>query len=228
LARVEAVLDIDHGQFYIQDDVSQSAHAVWDGGALERHVGAVQGLVAVGAPQSRGLTRVILDVADREPGVPDNADHVVEISVSLAGPIVWLSECLGRERIVGVSVQPGWHRCRISAFDLAIQEEEFDGGLWQCQLWPAPEQEPTVLTCWGPWRPRTQDEVPNPFGLRVMVGAEAWDARLQMTPVGKRGGSGGLYRFLFRDADGAYWEYGGDHGTDLIELPASEVQYFVD
>jgi hypothetical protein len=216
-------LTVDYGQFHLDDSTNPMASAeVWTGTALEYHLGAVSGFVAFGAAKQSGETEVEIVIEPHEPqSLIEEADHIAEVSVVFSARTLRLSECLEQEGVGSVQLpQTGTWRCRMSA--LHLDRCETDADRYMVQLWLADGAPPQVLRWYEPWKPRTDLE--NPHGLRVITGAAAWDERLKMTPAGMRQDSPNESpRFLFQDATGAYWEYGGEHGTDLIEIPPSEV-----
>jgi hypothetical protein len=222
--RLDLTLMAEAHQFYLEDDgAGGDSGEVWNGSALENHFSAVPGLVAIGTG-TQNRVPVAIEVWDGEPALDLEAhDHVGETSLELGSGTLLVSECQGDPRLAELTVAPGWYRVRIAFDRLDTSDEEDYKDSYRCQLWPAAQTQDRVLKWFGPWSPGAAPD--NPYGLRVMTGARAWDERLKMRPVGKREAEGEPIAFLFQDDEGAYWEYGwhGKTGTDLIEVPASEV-----
>ena len=211
-------------QFYLEDsNAGGDSGEVWTGTALTNHFGATPGLVVVGTG-SQAVVPVLIEIWDSEP--PDDShqhDHVGETSLEIRSGTLVVSECQGDPRFAEIALGPGWYRIRIAADNLETADtNEYRDG-YRCQVWRAPQAPDRVLRWFEPWSPGPPPV--NPYGLRVMTGAKAWDERLKMRGMGQRKLTNGLSAHLFRDADGAYWEYGwhGKHFTDLIEIPPSEV-----
>lgn len=211
-------------QFYLEDEgAGGDSGEVWTGTTLVNHFGCVPGLVVVGTG-TQDRVHVSVEVWDAEPPSDEaDFDHVGETSLEIRSGSLVLSECQGNPRLAAVRVEAGWYRVRISCSGLETADENDYRDAYRCQLWPAPRAADRVRRWFEPWSPGAPPV--NPHGLRVMTGARAWDERLKMKPTGQRPLSGGKTAYLFRDAQGAYWEYGwhGKDATDLIEIPASEV-----
>lgn len=214
----------EHRQFYLEDDGAEGdSGEVWTGSALENHLGAVPGLVAIGTG-TQDTVPILIEVWDAEPDLDvDGHDHVAETSLEVRSGTLLLAECMGNDRFAELTVNPGWYRIRVS-FDRLDTSDDLDHqDSYRCQLWPAPKAPDRVLKWFEGWAP--DDATANPYGLRVMTGARAWDERLKMSMIGIRDIDPHRKAFLYRDTEGAYWEYGfhGKTAIDLLEIPASEI-----
>jgi hypothetical protein len=220
---VDVEVYASHHQFYVVDERSEHASGdVWDGHGLERHLGAADGIVAVGTIGYTFLP-VALELWEEEPPLDLDAwDHVVEASLDVASGRVGLHGVEGPAELVPLEVDPGTYRLRSSAVGLAGANELDGGDRYRVQLWPALAAPPEVRKWWAPWRPGAPE--PSAEGGRVViVGAEAHDRRVQMEWLASRG-----HGHLFRDAEGTLWEHStlqDASGTpQLEELDADEAE----
>lgn len=217
----------EHHQFYLEDDgAGGDSGEVWTGSALENHFGAVPGLVAI-STGTQDTVPIALELWDGEPELDlEIHDHVGDTSLEVRSGTLLLSECMGDQRFAELAVKPGWYRVRVSCDHLDRSDMPDHEDRYRCQLWPAPQSPDRVHKWFEGWAPGPPPD--NPFGLRVLTGARAWDERLKMRPVGMRAIDAHHNAHLFQDDSGAYWEYGwhGKTGTDLIEVPASEVHRY--
>jgi hypothetical protein len=221
--RVALTLMAEAHQFYLEDSGAEGdAAEVWNGTTAENWFGAVPGLVVVGTG-TQGVVAVQVELWDGEPELDnDQHDHLGETSLQIRSGTLLVTECQGDPRLVEINVDPRWYRIRIACDGLDTSDTEDNNDSYRCQVWPAPSAPDRVITWYEPWSPGPAPE--NPFGLRVMTGARAIDEHLKMRPIGRRSLSAHLNAFLSQDGEGAYWEYAahGKHGTDLIEVPATE------
>jgi hypothetical protein len=147
---------------------------------------------------------VVLELWDDEPPLDvDVWDHVVEASLDVSSGRLGLHDIGGAgEDDDTIEVAPGTYRVRASAAGLH-EATELDGGdRYRIQLWPSEMGEPVVVRWWGPWDPSTAVARPTAAGARVLVGAEAHDARVRMSWLASHG-----TEHLFRDDQGALWEH---------------------
>jgi hypothetical protein len=227
IARVEVTPMAEAHQFYLEDSGARGdSGEVWTGTALANHFGSIAGLVVVGTG-TQDRVPALIEVWDDEPTI-DVAphDHVGEASLEIHSGILVVSECQGDPRLAEIAVTPGWYRVRITCDGLDTADEDGHKDSYRCQLWLSPQAADRVVQWFEPWAPGPPPQ--NPYGLRVMSGATAWDERLKMRGAGVRSLPDGRNAFLYQDSAGGYWEYGwhGKTGTDLIEVPASEVRQY--
>jgi hypothetical protein len=199
---VDAEVYASHSQFYVADPTAEArTDLVWDGAALERRLGAVDGLVAVGTVGYCFLP-VRIELWDAEP--PHDLgdwDHLVEASLDVGSGRIVLAGAEGEADLDPIEVERGTYRLRSSATGLDGADEMDGGDRYRVQLWPAPAAEPTVLKWWPPWDPAGVAPRPTASG-RLLVGAEAEDHRRGMSWLASRGSA-----HLFRDDDGLLWEH---------------------
>ena len=223
LRRLEGNVWASYSQFYVVDGErgAGSVGDVWDGRALERHLGVLDGLVAV-ATVGTTATPVVLEAWAAEPPLDDGWDHVAEASIDVQTGRVVLAEVEGPTELE-LGVEPGSYRVRVSGAGLDAASGYDRGDRWRVQLWPAPAGKPRVVRWWPPWDPSTVTPRPTTDRGRVLVGAEAEDARRRMTWQRSRG-----VAQLFEDADGVLWEHSAlrdAHGApQLEELNVAEAE----
>jgi hypothetical protein len=233
LRSVATELYASHHQFYVADgeyagddpDFWAGAAAggeLWDGAALERHFDAVDGMLAVGTV-AYGVVPVTVEIWDAEPPADLDAwDHVVEASLDTPSARLVLGSVDGWERGSGeLTVARGTNRVRVSAAGLE-GATELGGDSYRVQLWPGPMREPHVAQWWPPWQPARAAGRPSGGG-RLLVGAAAHDARVDMHWLASRGEA-----HLFSDENDVLWEHTTLHdasGTpQLEELPPDEAE----
>lgn len=211
-----------HMQFYVADaDGEQRTDLVWDGGGLERHLGAAEGVIAVGTVGYCDVPVTVEVWGEQPPLDLDGWDHVVEASLDVSSGRVALGGVEGPAELAPLVVARGTYRVRSSAAGLA-DADEFDGGdRYRIQLWPAEAAQPEVVKWWDPWRPLHEARRTTATG-RVVVGAEAHDRRVRMAWLASRG-----YEHLFRDDEGTLWEHStlpDGMTTQLEELAHEEAE----
>ena len=223
LGALEAEVYASHCQFYVADpDVEPRTDLVWDGPSLERRLGAVDGLVAVGTVGYTFLP-VRIELWAREPSLDLEAwDHIVDASVETRSGRLALASVEGPVEGAELAVGPGWYRFRSSAGELHGATETDGGDRYRVQLWRDAPREPEVLKWWPPWDPTAVEPRRTTDGT-LLVGAAAEDARVRMTWLAARGQA-----HLFRDAEGILWEHSNlpdASGTpQLEELTAEEAE----
>ena len=197
---VEAEVYASHHQFYVVDSEANRLDFDWGGAELERHLAAGPSVVAVGTIAYE-IVSVRLETWAGEPPLDEGCDHVVEASIQLPSGRLAIENVDGP---VGVELElePGTYRLRSSATGLDGATEMAGGDAYVIQLWQAPAAEPCVIRWWPPWDPAAARAAPTTPAGRVLLGAEAHDARAGMTWLASRGSA-----HLFRDADGALWEH---------------------
>jgi hypothetical protein len=212
----------DHSQFYVSDpDADVPDGLVWDGAALERRLAAPGGFVAVGTIGYTFLP-VVIEVWDEEPPLDLEAwDHVVEGPLETRSGRLRVGDLDEAER--GLDLEPGRYRVRSAAGGLAGADELNGGDRYRVQLWPEEPAPPEVRKWWPPWDPANVAPRPTTAGGRLLVGAEADDARMGMSWLASRGAA-----HLFRDPQGTLWEHSNlpdASGTpQLEELERGEAQ----
>jgi hypothetical protein len=222
----------EYGQFYLQDEGSLADPKIWDGAALDRHLGALAGQIAVGTARSDQDITVTVELMAGEPADDSAAfGHVVEASLRLVSGIVVLAECISGE-VARLPVAPGPYRVRVAwdGIDRALGDGLLDGRgeSFRVRLWPAPCHEPRVLKWYPAWIPKPPP--PNPLGLRSLSAAAAWDTKNSMYVIGIRRDAErtAFPAFLYFDPrDGSYWEYRYDsqppYGPILSEIAPESV-----
>ena len=225
LRRIEAEVYASHHQFYVVDPEARFSEGgdLWDGGGLERHLGVADGIVAVGTVGHTYLP-VAIELWDAEPPLDEGWDHVVEATLEVGSGRLGLESVDGAaEDVEALEVEPGTYRVRSSSAGLEEANEMDGGDSYRVQLWPAPAAEPRVLRWWPAWDPAGARAQPTTTGGRLLLGAEAHDARVQMAWMASRGTA-----HLFRDDDGVLWEHSTLHdaaGTaQLEELDEAEAE----
>jgi hypothetical protein len=221
-----------YDQFYLQGEGSLADPKIWDGAALDRHLGALADQIAIGTASADQEVTVAVELVAAEP-TDDSAafDHVVEASLRLASGIVVLAECISGE-VARLSVAPGSYRVRVAwdGIDRALGDGLLDGRgeSFRVHLWPAPPHEPRVLKWYLAWIPKPPP--PNPLGLRSFSAAEAWDTKDSMYVIGIRRDAErtAFPAFLYFDPrDGSYWDYRYDsqppYGPILSEIAPKSV-----
>ena len=213
-----------HHQFFVADPSGrQRTDLVWDGGGLERHLGVVDDLVAIGTVGYCDVP-VRIEVWDEEPPHDlDDWDHVVDATVEVRSGRLALGWVEGPADLEPLAVAPGTNRLRSSAAGLDDADEMDGGDRYRIQVWPAPAAEPEVKKWWAPWSPTSESRRTAPSG-RILVGAEAHDRRVQMEWLASRG-----HEHLFRDDEGTLWEHStlpDPSGTpQLEELVETEAEH---
>ena len=222
----ETEIYASHTQFYVVDPAAGArTDLVWDGGGLQRHLGAAEGIVAVGTIGCCDVP-VRIELWESEP--PDDLDewdHVGEASLDLGSGRVGLEGVGGPGDLQPLEVEPGTYRTRSSAAGLAGADEMDGGDRYRIQLWPSPPAEPEVLRWWPTWDPRAVSPSPTTTGDgRMLLGAEAHDARVRMRWLKSRG-----VAQLFEDDEGVLWEHSNlpDAGgtPQLEELGGEEAEH---
>ena len=221
-----------HSQFYVADGAYAGGHPdfwagaaegpmLWDGAALERHLDVQPGVIAVGTI-AYGVVHVDVELWDGAPADADAAwDHVVQASLETPSGRVVLGSVEGWERGSGeVEIQPGSYRVRVAWAGLEASAQAREGDRYRVQLWPGAPEPPRVLRWWPPWDPASVEPRPSGGG-RLLVGAEAEDARRDMHWLASRG-----EEHLFVDDADVFWEHSNLRdaaGTpQLEELPDDE------
>jgi len=199
-ATVDAEVYASHHQFYVVDPEANRLDFDWGGADLERHLAVGPSVVAVGTIAYE-IVSVRLETWAGEPPLDESCDHVVEASIDLP------SGRLAIENVDGpvgaeLELEPGMYRLRASAGGLDGATEMAGGDAYVIQLWLAPSAEPCVIRWWPPWDPAAARAAPTTAAGRVLLGAEAHDARVEMTWLASRGSAQ-----LFRGVDGALWEH---------------------
>lgn len=198
---VETEVYASHHQFYVVDAHAEPTADLWDGTALERHLGVAEGIVAVGTIGYCHVP-VRIEVWDEEPPLDLEAwSHVVDATLAVRSGRVALAGVEGVAELEPLDVEPRTYGIRSAAGGLDDADELDGGDHYRIQLWPASAAEPEVLKWWAPWEPADTPE-PGIEGARVIVGAEAHDRRMEMEWLAARG-----QLHLFRDADGTLWEH---------------------
>jgi hypothetical protein len=234
--RRELELYASHHQFYVADGVYAGDDPVfwagagvedfqlWDGTALERHLAVQPGIVAIGTV-AHGVVPVTVDVGAAPPAADLEAwDHVVEASLEVPSGRLVLGSVDGWEPATGeIVVAPASYRVRVSGAGLDRAHEHGEGDRYCVQLWPSGVLDPVVVKWWSAWDPAGVRPAPTGAGGRLLVGAEADDARVPMHWLASRGDA-----HLFVDGGGVLWEHTNLRdatGTpQLEELPEEEAE----
>ncbi len=226
--RRELKVYASHSQFSLEDaeppDDIPTDTDVWDGAALERHLGVAPGVVAVGTG-SDDFVPVTVEILRSEPADDSNAhDHVTEASLRVTSQAILVTE-LFSEPVDEIAVEPGQYRVRIAYDGLDHAGVDPPGDKYRVQIWPAEAAEPRVLKWYDGWQPKPPPV--HPGGLRILAGAAAWDTKNQMSVIGwraaEREGVPDYKIFLYHDRrDDSYWEYSYD-STPPYETILSEV-----
>ena len=221
--RIATELYASHHQFYVVDTDASATGDVWDGAALERHLGVGDGIVAVGTIGYTVLP-VALELWDSEPPLDEGWDHVAEASLEIRSGRLGLAGVEGPATPQPLEVEPRTYRVRSAAAGLEGANEMDGGDSYRVQLWPAPAAEPRVLRWWPAWDPAAARAEPTTVARgRLLLGAEAHDARVRMAWMAGRGSA-----HLFRDEQGVLWEHStlrDSAGTaQLEELDEPEAQ----
>ena len=198
---VETSVYADHTQFYVVDpDATQRSDLVWDGPGLERRLGVADGIVAV-ATVGHCDVPVRIELWADEPPL-EEADHVVEGSLELASGRLALAWVEGPAELEPLAVESGSYRVRVSWSGVAGADELDGGDRYRIEVWPASASGPVVRRWWPEWDPAGAVARPTSTGGRVLLGAEAHEARVGMTWLASRG-----VAYLFRDDQGTLWEH---------------------
>lgn len=154
-ARVEFAYD--YNQLYLYDaeiDFGPEANAYLD--ALDAAtttgltVGASSGVVDVLMPRQENFgASMDVRVANEQPSLQEDADHVIEFDLALPSGRLVL-EGSGGSGTEELRLPPGNYRARLSGseFDAAAQwqydEEGYPTDSYRLELWPASEEQPPV------------------------------------------------------------------------------------
>lgn len=197
----------DHYQFYLQDcDSDPDTSQLWDGKALERHVGVLPGLIGVGT-SSYDDVALQIEVRDAAPnGDLEPWEHVAEAGVEVASCRLFVVECMevATPETPHVDVPPDTYRVRIHWAGLESGDENTTDERYLIQLWPDAMAGTTVLKWWSEWDPgrlqpwETEAHGQLLFGAQARIGSN-W----RMVGSGSSEG-----KFLFQDESGTYWEHG--------------------
>lgn len=207
---VDVELYAAYQQFYLEDEAAApDQDEIWDGRALERHLGSSTGRIAVGTT-SDATVPVRLEVLSAEPeNDASRHDHVVDASVLVRSGYLVLVEWPDRV-LVRVPVSRASYRVRVAWDGLHPADHRPPGDRCRVQVWPAALlHEPYVLHWYAGWQPRSAPA--NPSGRRMLVGAEAWDNKNRMQVLGLLSSPAGAPtpHFLYYDQrDGSYWDHG--------------------
>ena len=228
-SRLAVELDVyaDHSQFSLVDPEAEPAFDLWDGPGLERRLGVTDGILTVGTVGHTFLP-VAFELWENDPPSDLEAwDHVVEASLETRSGRLALAS--GGEAVweaPAPAVGPGAFRVRVSAGGLDRADEPSGGDRYRLQLWPARVSEPVVLRWWPAWDPAGTAASPTTSGGRVLLGAEAHEARVRMSWLATRG-----VAHLFRDGEGTLWEHsnlpdaGGTPQLEQLWEPEAEARY---
>jgi hypothetical protein len=212
---VETEVYADHSQFYVVDAGSDPGwESMWDGKGLERRLHVGRGIVAV-ATVGHCDVPIRLEVWEQEPPLAlAESDHVVDGSLELGSGRLGLAEVGGPAGGEPIDVEAGSYRLRASWAGLDGADEMDGGDRYLIQIWRAPAMEPEVRKWWPPWDPAGVRPQPTTARGCLLVGAEAEDARVQMSWLASGDG-----RHLFRGAGGALWEHSNlPHGSGTPQL----------
>jgi hypothetical protein len=167
---------------------------------------------------------VTLEVWETEPPLDLDAwDHVAEASLAVPDGLIAIATVEGPlDELEPLEVKPGAQRVRV-AWSALAEADESGGDAYRVQIWPGEQAEPVVLKTWPPWDPAHVEPRPIASGGRLLVGADAEDARRAMHWLASRGQA-----HLFVDDDDVLWEHSNlpdAVGTpQLEELRAEEAE----
>ena len=212
LSAVSCTVDADYHQFSLVDpDADRNPSGdVWDGPALARHLavcGACEIVIGT-ASQWNFETPVAVEVWD---GPPEDDvgewDHVVEASIEACKSRLHVMGFYERKPAAEIELpQPGAYRVRVAGAGLEEADTGDEGGdRYRIQVWPAPEESPAVVKAWPRWDEARARPHPTPGGGRLLLGAEAEDAKNEMRLVGERGEPPDT-KYLYRADDATFWE----------------------
>ena len=209
---VETEIYADHTQFYLVDPEADLSGDVWDGAGLERRLGVSHGVVAVGTV-GHTYVPVALELWTEEPPLDLGAwDHVVEATIETRSGLLAL-QSLDESEHAPLAVEPGTFRVRSSVAGLDAADELDGGDRYRLQVWAAPAAGPVVRKCWPAWDPSGVVASPTTPTGRILVGAEAFDARDRMSVLASRD-----VAHLYRDAQGTLWESSATRGAGTLQL----------
>ena len=147
----EYVLEVDHNQFYLEDDRARPPRHPWGDRALLDRVDTAPGHLAVLAGRFGGEVRVMADVLDARPGDGfDPRDQVVGRGLGVPSGRIALSSPETRvpEGARRGAAPPGTHRAPVypGNLDSVDAGDGYEGGdFYRVALWPGAAAEARVL-----------------------------------------------------------------------------------
>lgn len=244
LRTVDAIVDVDYGQFYAMRSGGSWASDQVPSQGYEEHLWSDGAFVYIGTTRRYGATRVRVEVLDGPPIAEPSDDwqHVAEVSLDHGGDLE-LYSWGGDTPAVTVPVERGPLRLRVCWRGLVpdrIEGLDEDGDSDEellFQLWPAEPEEPRVTRWW------TERVLPaptdlSPDGRRQVEGLEKVmerAARLTMVgsltypypPMPGGGEHSHVVSVLTDPIESSWWVDGYDVRRTLREVSEEEAQRFL-
>jgi hypothetical protein len=144
----ELVIELDHSQFYIEDDHPRLSGKPMDGSFYLDRVWVEPGHILVVTERFDGDTRVVVEALECRPDEPLDAwDHVVECGIALPSGHLNLRSLAYDDLLAArLEVPPGSYRALIfyGGLDTVTDDGEGDDH-YRVVLWPGRVGEPKVL-----------------------------------------------------------------------------------